>query len=218
MKKSTLVAALLSATVMSQSAHAGWFDDFFKSADNDAQQAQQKTEQAAKDAQAQLEAAKAAVEKTQAQEQQAAAKVEATKTAATEQGSNLVNDVMSQLKLNENQAQGGIGSLLSIAQTALGDSKFKAIEDSIPGAQQLMQAAPAFDTKSGLGGLISQAAGSTDLGKGLQGSAMLYTAFEKLGISKDLAAPMINIVTQYLQTNGTNGAADLLKQGLSSLL
>ena len=88
---------------------------------------------------------------------------------------------MSQLKLNENQAQGGIGSLLSIAQTALGDSKFKAIEDSIPGAQQLMQAAPAFDTKSGLGGLISQAAGSTDLGKGLQGSAMLYTAFEKLG-------------------------------------
>lgn len=46
---------------------------------------------------------------------------------------------------------------------------------------------------------------------------MVLDAFEKLGISKELAMPMINIAKSYLETNGAEGSSDLLMKGLNAL-
>ncbi|WOT05449.1 DUF2780 domain-containing protein [Shewanella youngdeokensis] len=138
-----------------------------------------------------------------------------TTSSTQSQSNDLVGTVMSQLDLNQGQAEGGLGSLLSLAQSSLGSSDFSSIADSIPGIDSLLSAAPAADSGSGLSGLLSKAG---SLGSSLQGGAMVYDAFEKLGISKSLAAPMIDIVKSYLDTNGTAGTSDLLIQGLGALL
>lgn len=131
------------------------------------------------------------------------------------QSSDLVSNVMSQLGLSQTQAEGGLGSLLSLAQSSLGSNDFSAIADSIPGIDGLLGAVPELDSDSGMSGLLAKAGG---LGESLQGGAMVYDAFEKLGISKELAVPMIDIVKGYLDTNGSASASDLLMKGLNSIL
>lgn len=131
------------------------------------------------------------------------------------ESSDLVGTVMSQLGLSQDQAEGGLGSLLSLAQSSLGSSDFSSISDSIPGIDGLLGAVPELDNESGMSGLLSKAGG---FGESLQGGAMVYDAFEKLGISKELAAPMVDIVKGYLDANGTAGTSDLLMKGLGAIL
>jgi hypothetical protein len=133
----------------------------------------------------------------------------------TEQSSALVGNVMSQLGLSQTQAEGGLGSLLSLAQTNLGEHDFSQLSDSIPNADGLLAAVPALSSGNGMSGLLSQAG---DLGSALQGSAMVYDAFEKLGISKEYITPMVDIAKNYLQQSGGDGTVDLLMKGLGSVL
>lgn len=142
-------------------------------------------------------------------------KAEPQVTAPQTQNNDLVGTVMSQLGLNQNQAEGGLGSLLSLAQSTLGNESFAPIAAAIPGADMLLGAAPQADSGSGMSGLLSQAG---DLGASLQGGAQVYDAFEKLGISKQLAMPMVDIVKGYLDTNAGAGTSDLLLQGLGAIL
>lgn len=92
---------------------------------------------------------------------------------------------------------------------------FSSISTAIPNVDELLSATPEIDNKSGLSGILSQ---TGDLGASLQGGAQVYDAFAKLGISKELAAPMINIVKGYLDTNAGDGTSDLLMKGLSAIL
>ncbi|RTR38121.1 DUF2780 domain-containing protein [Shewanella canadensis] len=131
------------------------------------------------------------------------------------QSSDLVGSVMSQLGLNQSQAEGGLGSLFSLAQSTLGSDDFGPIASAIPNMDSLLSAAPAIDSGSGISGLLSQAG---DLGASLQGGAQIYDAFEKLGISKELAVPMIDVVKGYLDANAGNGTTDLLIKGLGAIL
>ncbi len=96
---------------------------------------------------------------------------------------------MSQLGLSQTQAKGGLGSLFS--------------------------AVPTVDSTSGLSGLLSK---TGDLRSSLQGGAQIYDSFEKLGISKELAQPMVEIVKGYLDTYAGDGTTDLLVQGLGSFM
>ncbi|ASJ98301.1 DUF2780 domain-containing protein [Shewanella marisflavi] len=136
-------------------------------------------------------------------------------TATQTQNNDLVGSVMSQLGLNQNQAEGGLGSLLSLAKTTLGGDSFGPIAEAIPGIDGLLSAAPQLDSDSGMSGLLSKAG---DLGSSLQGGAKVYDSFEKLGISKDLAMPMVDIVKGYLDANAGAGTTDLLMQGLGAIL
>ncbi|MBR9728734.1 DUF2780 domain-containing protein [Shewanella intestini] len=138
-----------------------------------------------------------------------------TTEAATAHSNPLVGNVMSQLGLDQNQAQGGLGTLLSVAKDNLSGSDFSQLSNSIPGADSLLSAVPALAGDSGMTGLLSKAG---DLGASMQGSAMVYDAFEKLGISKQLVGPMINIAKSYLDENGSQDTAGLLMQGVSALL
>ena len=131
------------------------------------------------------------------------------------QNSDLVGSVMSQLGLNQSQAEGGLGSLLSLAKSTLGGDDFGSIANAIPGIESLLSAAPALDNESGMSGLLAKAG---DLGSSLQGGAQVYDAFEELGISKELAAPMVDIVKGYLDSNAGEGTTDMLMKGLGAIL
>lgn len=141
---------------------------------------------------------------------------ETTQPVATQtQNNDLVASVMSQLGLNQSQAEGGLGSLLTLAKSTLGNESFGPIASAIPGIDSLLGAAPVLDGGSGMSGLLSKAG---DLGSSLQGGAQVYDSFEKLGISKELAQPMVDIVKGYLDANAGEGTTDLLMQGLGAIL
>lgn len=142
------------------------------------------------------------------------AKTEKTATSTVTESNELVSNVMSQLGLSQTQAEGGLGSLLGLAQSSLGSNDYTKLAASIPNADSLLAAAPKLDGNSGVSGLLSKAG---NIGSSLQGSAMVLDAFEKLGISKELAMPMINIAKSYLETNGAEGSSDLLMKGLNAL-
>ena len=127
----------------------------------------------------------------------------------------LVGNVMSQLGLTEQQAAGGLGSLLNLAQSNLGNSDFSTLSNSIPGIDSLLGAVPAMGGDSGMSGLLSKAG---NLGSSFQGAAVVYDSFEKLGISKEYIAPMVDIAKQYLEQQQGEGTVDLLMKGLGSLL
>ena len=131
------------------------------------------------------------------------------------QNNDLVGSIMSQLGLNQSQAEGGLGSLLSFAKSTLGGDDFDSIANAIPDIDSLLSAAPALDNESGMSGLLAKAG---DLGSSLQGGAQVFDAFEKLGISKELAAPMVEIVKGYLDSNAGEGTTDMLMQGLGAIL
>lgn len=141
-------------------------------------------------------------------------KTEKPATSTVTESNTLVGNVMSQLGLSQTQAEGGLGSLLGLAQSSLGSNDYTKLAASIPNADSLLAAAPKLDGNSGVSGLLSKAG---NIGSSLQGSAMVLDAFEKLGISKDLAMPMINIAKSYLETNGAEGSSDLLMKGLNAL-
>lgn len=138
-----------------------------------------------------------------------------SQSSTTEASSDLVGSVMSQLNLNQNQAEGGLGSLLTMAQSSLSSGDFNQITDVIPNANSLLAATPSVDKGAGLSGLLSKAG---NVGSSMQGSAMVYDAFSKLGISKEMIAPMVDILKNYLQSQGGADTASLLTQGLGALL
>ncbi|QFU20646.1 DUF2780 domain-containing protein [Shewanella eurypsychrophilus] len=142
-------------------------------------------------------------------------KEEVKPQAAQTQNNDLVSSVMTQLGLNQSQAEGGLGSLLSLAQSSLNSNEFGSIASAIPGVDALLSAAPELDNESGMSGLLAKAG---DFGSSLQGGAQVYDAFEKLGISKELAAPMIDIVKGYLDANAGDGTTDMLMKGLGAIL
>ncbi|MCL2917190.1 DUF2780 domain-containing protein [Shewanella litorisediminis] len=137
-----------------------------------------------------------------------------TATSAQVQSGDLLGNLMA-LGLNQNQAEGGMGALLKMAQGSLSGGEFSSLSSAIPGAEQMLAAVPALDSNSGMSGLLSKAGG---LGSSLQGSAMVYDAFEKLGISRELAAPMVDVAKNYLQTTAGDDTVGLLMKGLGSLL
>lgn len=127
----------------------------------------------------------------------------------------LVNMAMSQLSLDKSQAEGGLGSLLNMAKSSLSQDDFSTLAKDIPGADMLLAAAPLLKKGDGVSGLLSQAG---DLGSTLKGGAMVYDAFEKLGISKDMVMPMVSLLKNYLQGNSGAQSVGLLTKGLGALL
>ena len=131
------------------------------------------------------------------------------------QSNDLVGNVMSQLDLNKSQAEGGLGAILSLANSTLDGNDFSTIANTIPDINDLLSATPAVDSGSGISSLLGKAG---DIGASLQGSAQVYDAFEKLGISKEFVGPMVDIVKGYLDSNAGSGTADLLVKGLGAIL
>ena len=123
----------------------------------------------------------------------------------------LVDTAMSQLSLDKAQTEGGLGTILSVAKSRLSEADFSALAKHIPGADMLLAATPSLGQSTGVSDTLSQ------LGSSLEDGAMVYNAFDKLGIPKEMLMPMVNVLKDYLQDNSGAQSADLLSKGLSSL-
>lgn len=98
-----------------------------------------------------------------------------------------------QLGVTEEQAKGGVGSMLKLAQEKLSAGEFDQVAKAVPGASKYLDSA-----KQLLGG------GNVGNMAGLQG------AFSKLGMSPDMVSKFTPVLTQFVGKTGGSQTGDLL--------
>jgi len=119
----------------------------------------------------------------------------------------LVGALTKQLKIKPEQAIGGAGALFGVAKMKMKPEDFLKISNSVPGMDDLLKAAP------GIGG-----GGGSDplsqIGAALPGKAGTIAqaagAFKQLGLSPQVAAKFLPIMTQFVKLKGGSNVAGLL--------
>jgi hypothetical protein len=131
-------------------------------------------------------------------------------TTGQVESDSLVALVSSRLGITEQQSAGGLGALFNTARGQLSSGDFAQIANAVPEMNELLAAAPATEQSNSLLGR----AGS--LGNALNSAGQLKSAFDQLGLSSDMIAPIANIAVQYLESSSP-AAANLLKQATGVL-
>ena len=120
------------------------------------------------------------------------------------------------LGVSSQQADGGLGSLFSLAQSTLGSEQFSSLAGAVPGMDTLLKAAPAVSGDGGsLSGMASSLGGYGDAAKG---AAAVVSQFQSLGLDATAIPQYIEITNSYLQSTGGQTAVDLFTKGVASLL
>lgn len=124
----------------------------------------------------------------------------------------LIQTLSSQLGVNTEQAEGGLGAIAQLAQEQLGDTDFSALAGQLPGLTDMLGKAPSGDAaSSGLGGMVGSALGGI-MGGSAGNMANLVASFSQLGLDADMVTKFAPIVMEYAQKNGGEIAQNLLKK------
>lgn len=128
---------------------------------------------------------------------------------------NLVNILSQQLGISQQQAMGGAGAIFQAAQAGMDPQAFSGMSQSIPGINEMLQAAPAASgpLKGMSSGVSSMLGGS---GNTLSSAATLANSFQQLNLSPDMVGQFIPIVTDYVRNTSGQVSADLLRSALNA--
>jgi len=137
----------------------------------------------------------------------------------------LIQQLVSSLGVNEDQAKGGAGLLFNLAKDKLGAGDFQQLTDKIPGMSDLLGSAPTPSAAASAGGGMMGALGSVaaSLGAGGLGDklgglgnlATLASGFSQLGLSSDMLGKFVPVVLSFVQNQGGDGIKGLLEKVLS---
>jgi hypothetical protein len=138
----------------------------------------------------------------------------------------LIQQLVSNLGVNEGQAKGGAGLLFNLAKEKLSSGEFQQLADHIPGVKELIGAAPTASTAASsgggmmgaLGGIASSfgAGGLGDKIGGLGNLAKLASGFSQLGLSPDMIGKFAPIILSFVQNQGGDSMKGLLEKVLKS--
>jgi hypothetical protein len=152
-------------------------------------------------------AASGAVAAQAAQPPPAATKAGASAAHASPE---LVGALSKELGSTNEQAAGAAGALFGVAKSRLNTNDFSQVANAVPGMNMLLKAAPQAGGAVGTSGLssLSNMAGAAG------GLAAAASAFSKLGLSPDLVAKAIPILTSFVSKSGGANVAGLLAGAL----
>jgi len=124
----------------------------------------------------------------------------------------LLNLLTEKLGVTQEQAKGGVGMLLKMAQDKLNPDEFSKVAALIPGFDDLISSAPKAEGLSGaLGGLTSSLGG---LAGSLGDLAQLKDGFKNLGLDSGMIAKFVPVILAFVESHG----GDKIKGLLSSVL
>lgn len=128
----------------------------------------------------------------------------------------MIESLTSELGINTQQAEGGMGALLNYAKQNVSSDDFAALAKQVPGLEGLLSSAPKVSdiSSSNLGGLLDKAAEYNDTLKSLN---LLKKQFESLGLDTDMIMGFVAQAQAYLDTPEGKQAKEMLQQGLSKL-
>jgi hypothetical protein len=123
--------------------------------------------------------------------------------------SKLIGSLVDLLGVNEAQATGGAGAVFREAKNNMGANDYSQLLKAIPGIDSLIGSAP---QASGLAGkaasLFGGASGS------VKGMSALTDSFAKLGLPPDMVSKYVNVILDYVQSEGGQQTMALLKNAL----
>jgi hypothetical protein len=129
--------------------------------------------------------------------------------AAAQASPDLVSALSKEIGGTPEQAAGAAGALFGVAKSRLKADEFSQIAAAVPGMDALLKAAPAAAAGAvGTSGAMSQIAGSAG------GLATAASAFKSLGLSPDLVAKAVPVLTSFVSKSGGANAAGLLAGAL----
>src|SRR5262249_18814374 len=126
-------------------------------------------------------------------------------TAPASSGQNLgglvsITDVLGKtLGVSGDQASGGVGSILSLAQNKLSASDYSKVADTVPGADKYVQKA------KDLGAVPAE---------GIKEKSGLDAAYRKLGIDPEVAKKFTPVVVDFVGKAGGGEVGSLLSSAL----
>jgi hypothetical protein len=124
----------------------------------------------------------------------------------------LVGKLTKDLSITPKQATGGAGSLFGLAKTRLKPDQFSQVAKAVPGMDGLLKAAPKPEKNSSpLGSLDSVLPGGAG---SLGGLASLAGPFKSLGLSPDMIAKFVPVLTQFVDAKGGSSVSKLLAGAL----
>lgn len=203
---SAIKPAVLALALAAPSANAGFFD-FLKSSDD-----------------------KAAPEASQTQ----SAPAPAAQPAVKEEGlagnldlaKSLIPMLSDKLSISDDQATGGLGSIMEYAKSALSDEEGESLSQGIPGLDTLIAAAPLLTggnsgSKGGLSSALGQIGGlGGSLGEAasaIGGLDKLTQQFEALGLSPEMIGQIAQLAVEFFSSSDED-TGNLLEKALGSLL
>ena len=133
---------------------------------------------------------------------QAAGTANAAATAAAKASPDLTAALAKELNATPEQSAGAAGALFGIAKTKMAPADFSKVSQAVPGMGNLLKAAPA------LGG------GKSNPLAQLGGLAAAASAFSKLGLSPDLVAKAVPVLTSFVSKSGGADVGKLLAGAL----
>jgi len=125
---------------------------------------------------------------------------------ATNPSPELVGQLTKQLSIKPEQAIGGAGALFGLAKMKLNPTDFLKVSNAVPGMDDLLKAAPKIggggsDPLSQMGSMLPGKAGAM---------ASMAGSFKQLGLSPQMAAKFLPIMTQFVKLKGGANVAGLL--------
>jgi hypothetical protein len=137
---------------------------------------------------------------------------QAVNAAQAVQSGSLTELLMQKTGVTGAQAQGGAGALFQIAKTKMKADSFAQLEQSVPGMQGMLGAAPALSQQGGLTGRLSSLAGASG---GTAGSLIsAASAFQQQGMSPAMVQQFIPVVIDYVKAHGNDALVNSLSTAL----
>jgi hypothetical protein len=122
----------------------------------------------------------------------------------------LVDQLVTNLKVNESQARGGAAVLLKAARDKLGADEFRSMLGGVPGLEELARQVPAAGGMGKLfGGLASAVGGSN--GALLAG---IVSGFGRLGLTPDHARNFAPVILEFVRARVGDATAAKLEKAL----
>ena len=124
----------------------------------------------------------------------------------------LITTLVDTLGITKDQAKGGSGALFQNAKDNLSADDFQKVSDAVPDMDEYLAAAPATETKSGLGESLGSSLSSLGGSAAKAGSMLdLTSAFSKLGMDSGTLGKFVPVVLDFIQSKGGESVVGLLK-------
>ncbi|MEN1679051.1 MAG: DUF2780 domain-containing protein [Planctomycetota bacterium] len=134
----------------------------------------------------------------------------------------LIQELIKQLGVTGEQAEGGTGLLMNVAKEKLDEGQFSQVAELIPGLDDLLGKAPAVESPAageqggavGMLGGVAKSLGFGDIGEKLGDLAGIAKAFESLGLDASMVSKFVSTIVAFLQSKGGEQVATILKSVL----